>query len=233
MIDDTKQPHPGRRAVRDEQKQARRDAILATASHLFDTTEYFDLTMAAVAAELGLAKGTLYLYFESKEELFLALTEAQLRAWLATTSAQLAALGPSTTHTVAATLAQSLIERPQLTRLLALLHGVLEHNVSLATTLAFKRMLLDGLTMLGAQIEGCLPALPVGSGSRVLLRIHACLIGLRQLSDPAPIARSAIEADQMATFRIDFATELQATIEALLRGMRDPGDRRHETGDRR
>ncbi|NJM08791.1 TetR family transcriptional regulator [Candidatus Gracilibacteria bacterium] len=219
MIDGEPQVGAARRAMRDEQKQARREAILATAWHMFEAGNYRDVTMAAVATQVGLAKGTLYLYFDTKEELFLALTEAQLRSWFAAIYTQLAALGPVPTAEVAAILARSLVERPGLTRLLALLHGVLEHNVTLVSTLAFKRMLLAGLTTVGAQIERCLPAFAPATGSQALLRIHASLIGLRHLTDPAPVAQEALSAADLAALQIDFATELQLTIEALLIGM--------------
>ena len=38
---------------------------------MFLQTNYEAVTIAAVAQESGLAKGTVYLYFKTKEELFL------------------------------------------------------------------------------------------------------------------------------------------------------------------
>ena len=71
------------RARNDEDKQARRAAILTEAGTLLLEHAYGRITMAQVAAACGLAKGTLYLYFRSKEELFLALLERELLEWFA------------------------------------------------------------------------------------------------------------------------------------------------------
>ena len=47
----------------------RRSEILQTARHLFQTKEYDKTTMQDVMDLLGIAKGTIYHYFKSKEEL--------------------------------------------------------------------------------------------------------------------------------------------------------------------
>jgi AcrR family transcriptional regulator len=52
---------------------ARRQSILAAAERVFVTKGFEAATMEQVAEEAALAKGTLYLYFTSKEDLFLGL----------------------------------------------------------------------------------------------------------------------------------------------------------------
>ena len=53
--------------------EQRRAEILAAALHLFSSKGFYDTTMEEVAREAGVAKGTIYLYFQSKEHLLLAL----------------------------------------------------------------------------------------------------------------------------------------------------------------
>jgi AcrR family transcriptional regulator len=55
-----------------DRREVRRTAIVETAARLFAEHGYADCEMDRLAGELGIAKGTLYLYFKSKEELFLA-----------------------------------------------------------------------------------------------------------------------------------------------------------------
>jgi AcrR family transcriptional regulator len=62
-----------RRAVSDEDKQQRRDEILAAAKGLFAERGYHDTTIADVARATGLSYGVVYWYFASKDELFHAL----------------------------------------------------------------------------------------------------------------------------------------------------------------
>jgi AcrR family transcriptional regulator len=56
-------------------RAARRDQIIAAALACFARAGYHTTTMADVAAQAGVSKGTPYLYFASKEALFIALHE--------------------------------------------------------------------------------------------------------------------------------------------------------------
>ncbi len=51
----------------------KRDRIVGAALRLFAHQPYQEVTMDSVAREAGVAKGTLYLYFESKEALYLGI----------------------------------------------------------------------------------------------------------------------------------------------------------------
>lgn len=53
-------------------QQMRRETILSIARDMFFTEGYAAVSMSAIAARLGGSKGTLYNYFASKEELFIA-----------------------------------------------------------------------------------------------------------------------------------------------------------------
>ena len=56
-------------------RAARRDQIVAAGLACFARSGYHATTMADVAAQAGVSKGTPYLYFDSKQSLFLALHE--------------------------------------------------------------------------------------------------------------------------------------------------------------
>jgi AcrR family transcriptional regulator len=56
-------------------RAARREQIIAAGLACFARSGYHATTMADVAAQAGVSKGTPYLYFDSKEALFLALHE--------------------------------------------------------------------------------------------------------------------------------------------------------------
>jgi AcrR family transcriptional regulator len=56
-------------------KDDRRDAIIAIAQEVFAANGYAGTSMSLIAARVGGSKGTLYNYFKSKEELFVAVIE--------------------------------------------------------------------------------------------------------------------------------------------------------------
>lgn len=53
----------------------RKKKIIQVATQLFSEKSYHDVTIDEVAAKAGIAKGTIYLYFESKEKLYLEILE--------------------------------------------------------------------------------------------------------------------------------------------------------------
>lgn len=66
-----------RRAVTDEDKSQRRDQIMAAAKESFAHKGFHATTIADIAKRAHLAYGSVYWYFESKDELFHALMAAE------------------------------------------------------------------------------------------------------------------------------------------------------------
>ncbi|ASA20639.1 TetR/AcrR family transcriptional regulator [Paenibacillus donghaensis] len=57
-------------------------AILDAAYTLFGSGGFYETKMSQVAEQAGIAKGTVYLYFKSKEELFMAVTRRDCEGFL-------------------------------------------------------------------------------------------------------------------------------------------------------
>ena len=75
-----------RRAVSKEDKSKRRDEIVTAAKKVFARNGFHATTISHIAKEAGLAYGSVYWYFDSKDELFHALMAAEgdaLRAHIA------------------------------------------------------------------------------------------------------------------------------------------------------
>jgi AcrR family transcriptional regulator len=209
-----------RRAIYDDQKEERRQAILDTAGRLFQATSYEAVTMAGVAEAAGVAKGTVFLYFKTKEALFLALLEQQLESWFAAVDAGLIVIsGESSIPRVTALLGEQLESRPGLTRLLAILHTLLERNISVEEAQHFKYMLKEHFERTGALLERCLPFLQPGEGAHVLLQCDALVIGFWHLADAAPVVQQVLQRPDLLLFEIRFVSELSTAMQALLYGL--------------
>jgi AcrR family transcriptional regulator len=216
---------PKARARQEAQKVARRRDILAIAAEMIAEVPFQAIAMAEVAERAGLAKGTLYLYFPTKEALFLALLEESLQAWFDDFNAQLAAQPAGISAAALARLAvRSFTPHPLVPGLLGILHAVLEQNVPIARVLAFKEALLGETAATGALLEARLPYLAAGQGARLILRINALVVGLQQMAAPGPaLAQAMREAPALAALEVNFAEELEATLAALLTGMERTG----------
>ncbi len=215
-------PELSKRARTDDQKLARREAILDTAAALFAEKDLPQLSMDALAAASGLAKGSLYLYFKTKEEVFLALLVRELTAWFAAVGEQVRSAGLLKPKALADVLADSLVERRALTRMLAVLHITLEHNVSRESLLAFKQFLLAGMGRLAEVLETHAFFLRPGQGMLLLLQLDALVIGFQHQANPAPVVLELLELPELAPFRIDFATHLRAALLQMIQGLTTP-----------
>jgi AcrR family transcriptional regulator len=212
------------RARRPEDKADRRRDILTAAAALFSERPFADLTMAEVAARAGLAKGSLFNYFPTKEALFLALLDEELGAWLAVVDGELERPGPGpmTPRRVARLFHRTIVERRAFVRLLALLSTVLEHNLPLEAVVAFKTTLLQRLLKTGALLERRLTGLRPGDGVRLMLRIDALTIGLWQLADQAPVVKEALARPELAVLAVRFDEELADALAQLFEGSVQP-----------
>ncbi len=212
-----------RRAMSDEQKQVRRQAILDAAMELFQETSYEAVNIVDVAKRAGIAKGTVYLYFQTKEELFLALQTGELEAWFDEIDRLLQetqATGSNcTADGLVALVRRSLEDRATMARLFAILHTTLEHNIDFATALVFKQMLQERLLQTGSLLEAHLPFLEPGQGAQTLMRIYALLIGIQNLAEPAPVIRQTLEEPGMEIFKIGFLDEFSESVRTLLYGL--------------
>lgn len=70
----------GSESPRMRRPDQRPEEILEAALTVFAARGYRPATMEAIAREAGITKGTIYLYFESKEDLFVSMVREKLRA---------------------------------------------------------------------------------------------------------------------------------------------------------
>lgn len=66
-------------AVRDEPAAGKREAILRAAIRVFARHGYFNAQVADIAREAGVAAGTVYLYFRSKDDLLVSIFERTMK----------------------------------------------------------------------------------------------------------------------------------------------------------
>ena len=59
----------------------KRDRIMNAAITTFAQNGYHQATMAAVAREAGVAAGTIYLYFKSKDDLLISIFEEKVQVY--------------------------------------------------------------------------------------------------------------------------------------------------------
>ena len=150
------------RAIHAEHKQERHDALLDAALGLLARAPDRVPSVADVADAAGLAKGTVYLYFPSKEELLLALHERNMHGFFAALTALVEGPGPVTLDAMIALTQRHLIAPPLLLQLAARCFGMMAQGIPAAAAAEYRQRVSDRLLRAGAGLERHFPELGTG-----------------------------------------------------------------------
>lgn len=208
-----------RYAIATEDKQARREAILDAAKTLFLAGDGTLPSAGDIANASVLAKGTVYLYFRTKEEIFNALLATSVLGFLKELESVLSQLSgrkaDKATRFIASFVA--IIEsRPELLRLDAISYGVLEKNLEPTTMIEAKREFAAALSHTASMIESVMK-LPAGRGVLLLMRTFAMTRGIWQASQPCGIDLLD-KAPALLVLQPVFQTELTEALNEYWRG---------------
>lgn len=207
------------RARRPEEKAARREAILSAAANLLDRSMLHDVSLNAIAQEAGLSKPNLYRYFESREEILLALFLDDLRSFADDVICGLSELEPGQPEDdVASVLVDVYAKSPRLCRFLGVIASVFEHNVSTRVIEYTKSASLGLASEVATALQRVLPTLTF-ERCLWLNNMTALLVaGLWPPAHPAQAVREVLAKPEFAALRPDFRLDLHEAIKTLIRG---------------
>lgn len=210
------------RAIAEDEKLAKRQSILDAAQKLYLQNSRELPSVSRIAEASGLAKGTVYLYFRTKEEIFLALLDEQFHSLLQSIMTLFDAPQTSTgalIDTFLETYVAFVRDEPGFLRLAAMANSVIEQNLDATIALDFKSRLIDKLLEIGQQLEFRAPQLRKGEGATVLLRVYALTIGLWQMLDwPDNVKPLLDQYEKFKVLRPDFFEELPVALGQYLGG---------------
>jgi len=213
------------RARSEEQRAARRQAILHTAEAMLAEMPVAALSLNELSRRVGLAKSNVLRYFESREAVLLELLDAAWREWL---DALAVALPPSDAavpvderiEQVAAVLARTLVDRPILCELGSASAAVLEHNVSVEVAVRFKRAAQADMIGLARLVRGVVPEWGEVAAERFAAATVLVTGSLWAYSRPSPAMLAAYDADPaLAAMRLDFGEAVRDLLATLLAGL--------------
>jgi AcrR family transcriptional regulator len=213
------------RARSEEQRAARRSAILAAAAGMLAEMPVADVTLNELARRTGLAKSNVLRYFESREAVLLELLDDALSGWLdelrplLRNSTDPAATLFARIDSAAAAVAESLAGQPVLCDLVGAQAAVLERNVSPAVAARYKRATVAKAAELGEAIAIVVPEIHSDAlvvGGAVTLTAGA----IWSHSHPSPAMLQAYAADpELAALRLDFVEAERQLLAVLLTGL--------------
>ena len=136
-----------------EESEARRTEIIDACEALYATESYHDITMTQVASKVSFGRANVYNYFQSKEEILLALLQREHELWMQDLLVLDRDEDLVSNKQIAQALGASLAKRSQMLKLLAMNLYDMEHNSRIENLVEFKQVyarLLQALRGLSA-----------------------------------------------------------------------------------
>ncbi|MFD7288357.1 TetR/AcrR family transcriptional regulator [Streptomyces sp. NPDC059863] len=216
------------RARSPEAKAARETKILNAAARLATAKGVREVTMTAIADEVGMHKSAMLRYFETREDIFLRLAATAWHDWSNEVNDRLKETVPcpdtaskkwhGTAHAIASELARSLVARPLFCDLLAHTPLNLERNVSTDTVRTFKQRAIAEVERTADTLCAITP-LKADQARAVVTTATSMAGALWQMAAPGTQLRAFYESDpELAHSVVDVEPRLTDILTALLTG---------------
>lgn len=216
---------PFRRARSEEQRAARKRAILDTAAAMLLEMPVAEVSLNELSRRVGLAKSNVLRYFESREAVLLELLDTATRDWLDALDARLTATGGAPpararSRLLAEGIAASLAERPVLCDLISSQAAVLERNVSARVALEYKRAGVASVGVLAELVRRHLHELDEDDAIRYAAGALLVAGAVWSHAHPTAAVLAAYETDpSLAFMRPEFADAVRQFLEVTAAGL--------------
>lgn len=205
------------------EKLAKKQLIAASASKLFQKHNFNAISMAQIARKSGVAKGTLFNYFKTKENIFMYLLlsgyqdylQEVLKRWQEkpglTTWNELTTFLTTENHLL-------IHQKADLLRLNALRGPILEAAADREQTLLGRQKLYQINRDLGRAIASRIPELSVKDASHLFVIQSAIISGLMNMMNLDEFNHDQLPVD-FKVFQIDLETEANQLLKFYLQGL--------------
>ena len=122
-----------------ELTNARREEIINACKELYKTMSFKDITIKEIANYTSFTRPSIYNYFETKEEIFLAILQKEYELWVKELESLTREYTVMTAEQLAGALASSLENRALLLKLMSMNHYDMEANSRMANLIEFKK----------------------------------------------------------------------------------------------
>ncbi len=214
------------RAKSREQKDSRKNLIMEALDRLFQDMDYKSIRMELIAKKAGLSKGTVFFYFKTKQELFLAYTRIQVDAWhneLDSWLERLIASGEKITIDAFLEMSRDLFKgKRTLFRLITIMDSIIEVDIDEETLFDFKMFLRNRMVRTGELLERLLDIFGPGDGIRFYLYEYFIIKGMYPMAERPPAVRRLHKRPELQMWNIDFEETLLEMLRILLNGWKIP-----------
>ena len=171
----------------------RREEIINACEKLYQTMSFKDITLKEIGNVTSFSRPTIYNYFETKEEIFLALYEREYDRWNADLEAILDGNETMTREQLASAVAGSIGKREQLLKLLSMNNYDMESNSRTERLVSFKAAYGKSLRNVRALLDKFCPEMKAEEKQSFLYVFFPFMFGIYPYGEVTDKQRKAME----------------------------------------
>ena len=172
---------------------ARREEIIEACARLYETMSFREITIKEIGAATSFTRTSIYNYFETKEEIFLALMQKEYELWVSDMNDVYTQHDILTRDGLAQVLARTLTDRPRLLRLLSMNHFDMEANSRPERLAEFKVAYGASLETVERMVKKYVPEMDAGERQQFLYAFFPFIYGIYPYTSVTDKQRIAME----------------------------------------
>ena len=162
----------------EELTNARKEEIINACASLYETMGFKDVTIRDIGARTSFTRTSIYNYFQTKEEIFLALLEREHEAWIADLKELMRQDSMLSAEEFSDRLARTLEKRGCMLKLMSMNLYDMEVSSRLENLVSFKKTYADALQTVSCCLERFFPAMSEDAVQRFLYAFFPFLFGV-------------------------------------------------------
>ena len=206
---------------------ARKEEIVDACAALYETMGFRDITIRDIGAKTSFTRTSIYNYFQTKEEIFLALLQREHEVWIADLEALASRRDKLSTEQFADALARTLEKRGCMLKLMSMNLYDMERNSRLENLVAFKQAYADTLSAIRTCLNRFFPAMEEKEIRDFLYSFFPFLFGVYPYTTSTEKQRQAMEAVGVEVPRCTIYDLTKPLVEKLLKAS---GERHRSAG---
>lgn len=173
---------------------ARREEIIDACEKLYQTKGFKDITIKDIGSLTSFTRTSIYNYFQTREEIFLALLQREYKLWINDLKRMMREIPAMTKEEFARRFSQSLGERPLLLKLLAMNHYDMESGSRPERLAEFKLTYGETLRTVAQCLRQYFPAMPEKERQNFIYIFFPFMFGIYPYTAVNEKQKAAMEA---------------------------------------
>ena len=200
---------------------SRKEEIINACALLYETMSFKEITLKEIGEKTSFTRTSIYNYFQTKEEIFLALFQREYEAWIRDLKIMLEEKEKMSVAGFAGALAHTLEKRGRLLKLLSMNHYDMEANSRMENLVAFKTAYGNSLRTLSCCLGKFFPEMTHSDIQGFIYAFFPFLFGVYPYTVVTEKQKAAMEAADVNYVCLSVYEIVESVVKKLLGEKKD------------